>query len=321
MSTLPPASLAVGGPLLAHEASTSSGPGSARPGSMIRARRLKLQIFRITVFMVLGAFFLVPIGAMFEFSTRGQNVSSPRTLDAWNAIVHVPELVQAVGASLQLAAITSIAMLVLLLPTMVWVRLRLPNLNRIIEFISLLPLTVPAIALVVGMVPEYRWIRINVSDSILILSFAYLILVLPYTYRTLDAGLAAIDLKTLTEAARSLGAGWATVMLRVVVPNMSSAILNACLLSVALVLGEFTFANLLNFENLQVAILYVGLVSATTSIATAVASLLFAFALLMILSFVGRPRDRVARAEETVMPGPLSPSLTDPPRFRRGGSL
>lgn len=288
---------------------------------MIRARRLKLQIFRITVFMVLGAFFLVPIGAMFEFSTRGQNVSSPRNLDAWNAIVHVPELVQAVGASLQLAAITSIAMLVLLLPTMVWVRLRLPNLNRIIEFISLLPLTVPAIALVVGMVPEYRWIRINVSDSILILSFAYLILVLPYTYRTLDAGLAAIDLKTLTEAARSLGAGWATVMLRVVVPNMSSAILNACLLSVALVLGEFTFANLLNFENLQVAILYVGLVSATTSIATALASLLFAFALLMILSFVGRPRDRVARAEETVIPGPLSPSLTDPPRFRRGGSL
>jgi putative spermidine/putrescine transport system permease protein len=288
---------------------------------MIRARRLKLQIFRITVFMVLGAFFLVPIGAMFEFSTRGQDVSSPRTLDAWNAIVHVPELVQAVGASLQLAAITSIAMLILLLPTMVWVRLRLPNLNRIIEFISLLPLTVPAIALVVGMVPEYRWIRINVSDSILILSFAYLILVLPYTYRTLDAGLAAIDLKTLTEAARSLGAGWVTVMLRVVVPNMSSAILNACLLSVALVLGEFTFANLLNFENLQVAILYVGLVSATTSIATAVASLLFAFALLMILSFVGRPRDRVARAEETVIPGPLSPSLTDPPRFRRGGSL
>jgi putative spermidine/putrescine transport system permease protein len=64
------------------------------------------------------------------------------------------------------------------------------------------------------------------------------------------------------------------------------------------VLGEFTCANLRNFENLQVAILYVGLVSATTSIATAVASLLFAFGLLMVLSFVGRPRDRVARAEE-----------------------
>jgi putative spermidine/putrescine transport system permease protein len=267
---------------------------------MSRSRRLKLQIFRITVFLVMGVFFLLPIGSMLEFSTRGNSTNAPRTLEAWTAMAKVPELGQAISASLQLAAITAIAMLILLMPTMVWVRLRLPSLSRIIEFICLLPLTVPAIALVVGIVPLYRWIGINVSDSILTLSFAYLVLVLPYTYRTLDAGLAAIDLKTLTEAARSLGAGWTTVMLRVVVPNMSSALLNASLLAVALVLGEFTFANLLNFENLQVAILFVSLTSAGISVAVAVASLLFAFVLLMVLSFVGRPRSREARAEETI---------------------
>ncbi len=265
---------------------------------MSRARRLKLSVFRVVVFLVMAAFFLVPIGAMFEFSTRGNSLAAPRTLDAWKDILRVPDLVQAITASLELAAITSVAMLVLLVPTMVWVRLRLPSLNRIIEFICLLPLTVPAIALVVGMVPLYRWIKINVSDSILMLAFAYLVLVLPYTYRTLDAGLASIDLKTLTEAARSLGAGWGTVMLRVVVPNISTAILTACLLSVARGLVVFTFANLLFYENMQVAILYESFVSAGTSIAVAVASLLFAFVLLMILSFVGRPRERVARAEE-----------------------
>jgi putative spermidine/putrescine transport system permease protein len=269
-----------------------------------KARRLKLQIFRMAVFLVVGAFFLVPLFAMFEFSTRGSTPTSPRTLDAWFQIIKIPELAKAITASLELAAITSIAMLVLILPTMVWVRLRLPTLNRVVEFVCLLPLVVPAIALVVGMVPLYRWISINVSDSILTLSFAYLILVLPYTYRTLDAGLASIDLKTLTEAARSLGAGWGTVMVQVVVPNMSSAILNACLLSVALVLGEFTFANLLQFENLQVAILFVNFVSATTSIAVSVASLLFAFVLLLILSFVGRPRARVAAAEEAIFTAP-----------------
>ena len=274
---------------------------------MSRSRRRKLQVFRTAVFLVMGAFFLVPIGAMFEFSTRGNGVTAPRTLDAWTAIGKVPDLLPAISVSLQLAAITAVSMLVLLLPTMVWVRLRLPGLSRIVEFICLLPLTVPAIALVVGMVPLYRWIGPNLSDSILTLAFAYLILVLPYTYRTLDAGLAAIDLKTLSEAARSLGAGWGTVMLRVVVPNMSSAILNACLLAVALVLGEFTFANLLAFENLQVAIFFVGSVSAGTSIAVAVASLLFAFVLLMILSFVGRPRERVAREEPIGIPGPFGP--------------
>ena len=186
---------------------------------MNRARRFRLGVFRVTVFLVMGAFFLIPIGAMVEFSTRGNSLTAPRTLQTWADIIKVPDLVQAITVSLELAAITSVGMLVLLLPTMVWVRLRLPGLTRIIEFICLLPLTVPAIALVVGMVPLYRWIKINVSDSILMLAFAYLVLVLPYTYRTLDAGLASIDLKTLSEAARSLGAGWGTVMLRVVVPT------------------------------------------------------------------------------------------------------
>jgi putative spermidine/putrescine transport system permease protein len=274
---------------------------------MTRSRRLKLQVFRVAVLLVMGAFFLVPIGAMFEFSTRGNSETAPRTLEAWTNIIKTPDLVDAITASLELAAITSIAMLVLLLPTMVWVRLRLPGLHRVVEFLCLLPLTIPAIALVVGLVPISRWMRINMSDSILMLSFLYLILVLPYSYRALDAGLATIDIKTLSEAARSLGAGWWTVMLRVIVPNMSSALLNASVLSVAVVLGEYTFANLLNYENLQVAIAYVGLVSAGTSVAVAVASLLFAFALLMLLSFVGRSRERVARAGKTLAPVQLVP--------------
>lgn len=257
---------------------------------MMRSRRLKLQAFRWFVFVVLGAFFLVPIYAMLEFSTRGIGDNAPRTLEAWANIASTPDLAAAILASLELAAITSVMMLVLLLPTMVWVRLRLKRINRVIEFICLMPLTVPAIALVVGIRPIYIWISLNVTDSILALAFAYLILVLPYAYRALDAGLAAIDLKTLTEAARSLGAGWGTVMWRIVVPNMPTAILNASLLSVSLVLGEYTFANLMNYENLQVAVAYESLVDPGTSVAIAVASLLFAFVLLMILSVVGRLR-------------------------------
>ena len=256
----------------------------------MKARRFKLQIFRVVVFLLMGAFFLVPIGAMIEFSTRGNSVNSPRTLESWAQIGTTPGLSDAIVASLELAVITSILMLAILLPTMVWVRLRLPQLNRAVEFICLMPLTVPAIALVVGIRPLYNWISINISDSILVLSFAYVILVMPYAYRSLDAGLAAIDLKTLSEAARSLGSGWGTIMVRIVVPNMRTAILNAALLSVALVLGEYTFANIMNYENLQVAIAYVSLVSAGTSIAVAVAALVFAFALLMVISLVGRRR-------------------------------
>jgi putative spermidine/putrescine transport system permease protein len=252
-----------------------------------------VAIFRGVVFVLAAIFFLVPIAAMFEFSTRGVGVTAPRTLSNWTSIFQSPDLVGAITASIFLALITSVGMLVLLVPTMIWVRLRVPRLNRLVEFLCLLPLTIPAIVLVTGLVPIYRWISINVIDSIFTLAFAYLILVLPYTYRTLYTGLAAIDVKTLSEAARSLGGGWGDVIIRVIVPNMWGAILNACLLSVAVVLGEFTIANLLNYVNLQVAIALLGRANAGVSIAVAVASLLFVFVLLVLLSFVGRPRRNV----------------------------
>ncbi len=268
-----------------------------------QTRRIKLEAFRAVVFVAAGIFFLVPIGAMFEFSTRGAG-DQPRTLAAWQSIGTYPDLVAAIIASLELAAITTVAMLVLLVPTMVWVRLKLPRLRRIVEFICLLPLTIPAIVLVVGLFPLYNWMGNNFSDSILTLAFAYLVLVLPYSYRALDVGLAAIDVKTLSEAARSLGASWLTVMWRVIVPNISGAILNAAFLSVALVLGEYTLANNLLYNNLQVEIAMLGRANAGVSIAVAVASLLFAFAVLIAISFVGRSR-RVRKEAITGLTGPL----------------
>jgi len=266
-----------------------------------RSRRAKLQAFRVVIFVLAGIFFLGPIWSMFEFSTRGNGDNAARTLDAWKSIGTYPDLVAGIVASLQLAAITSIGILVVLVPTMVWVRLRLPGLRRAIESISLLPLTIPAIVLVVGFSPMYQWMNINLSDSILTLSFAYAILVLPYAYRALDAGLAAIDVKTLSEAARSLGAGWFTVMWRVIVPNIASALLNAALLSVALVLGEYTIANNLLYPNLQVEIVSLGRTNAGVSIAVAVASLLFAFVLLVALSFVGGRRRQSPKATERLV--------------------
>ena len=104
---------------------------------------------------------------MVEFATRGVGISSPRTLSAFTSIGSDPELVDAITASLELAVITSVGMLALLLPTMIWIRLRLPRMVRPVELVCLTPLTIPAIVLVVGFAPIYRWIEINVSDSIL----------------------------------------------------------------------------------------------------------------------------------------------------------
>jgi putative spermidine/putrescine transport system permease protein len=285
--------------------------------SLYRSRRIKLQLFRGVTFLLAAVFFLVPIIAMLEFSTRG--IHGERTLEYWRSIFSYPDLVDfnfgpaptaAIDASLELALVTSLAMLVLLVPTMVWVRLKLRRLSRILEFICLLPLTIPAIVLVVGLAPLYNhWLSTYVSDSILTLALAYVVLVLPYCYRALDAGLGAIDVKTLSEAARSLGASWFSVMWRIIVPNISNAILNATLLSVALVLGEYTIANNLLYNNLQVELVHLARANAGVSIAIAVASLLFAFVLLIAISLVGgRPRRMRSEAVTNFGTGPVQGS-------------
>jgi putative spermidine/putrescine transport system permease protein len=194
--------------------------------------------------------------------------------------------------------ITSVVMLALLVPTMIWVRLRVPRIARVVEFLCLLPLTIPAIVLVVGLAPIYRHIRISVSLSALMLFGVYVVLALPYAYRAIATGLDTIDARTLAEAARSLGASWFTVMARVIVPNLWQAILNATLLTVALVLGEFTVASLLLYTNLQVALYDIsrGSLNAGVLFSTSSAALLFAFVLLLILSYVGRRRSRTRRA-------------------------
>jgi putative spermidine/putrescine transport system permease protein len=270
-------------------ARVASGPGRG----LRAARARRLRVFRVVVLLLASAFFLLPFLAMVEFSSRGTAAGS-RSLDAWRRIVSEPELTGAIVASLELSVVTSIAALLLMLPTMIWVRLRVPWLSRTVEFLCLLPLTIPAIVLVVGLVPIYAWVTYlspaALKGSPLALSFAYIVLVLPYVYRALDSGLRAIDVQTLSEAARSLGAGWTTVIFRVIGPNMSAAILNAAVLCVALVMGEFTVASLLNFVNLQYAINNLGQSDAVLAVAVAVAFQLFVVALLLGLSFVGRRR-------------------------------
>jgi putative spermidine/putrescine transport system permease protein len=157
-----------------------------------------------------------------------------------------------------------------------------------VEFLCLLPLTVPPLVIVVGISNVYAWVSYLLGDSALTLTFAYVVLVLPYAYRALDVALAAIDVGTLSEAARSLGAGWFTVITRIVVPNIWSGVMGAAFISVALVLGEFVFSSLLHFDTLPVEIALLGKSASHTSVAASLASILFTAALLLSLTFVGR---------------------------------
>lgn len=236
----------------------------------------------------------VPIVALLEFSVRFP-LTGAVDLDAWRKIASgrtseyqtLDPLWTGLTNSLVMCAITVTLMLALLLPTMVWVQLRAPRLGRALELVCLLPLTIPAVVLVVGLAPVYRVISTRLLDSSTIwLSFAYVILVLPFAYRALAAGLRAIDLVTLSEAARTFGAGWWVVLVRVVAPNIRSAIVSACFLSVAVVLGEFTLARILARDNLQTALFQINLSDSQVAAAMAFLALVGTTVLLVVVDLL-----------------------------------
>ncbi len=95
------------------------------------------------------------------------------------------------------------------------------------------------------MIKIYRRPPLLLTPSPALLVAGYVALALPYLYRSIDAGLRAIDIKTLTEAAQSLGASPATVLFRVIAPNLRVALLSGAFLTFATVIGEYTLASLL----------------------------------------------------------------------------
>ena len=117
------------------------------------AVRRRQTVLRWLVIMAALVLFFLPLLGAFEFTTQGPG-GTGRSADTWRRLfdidaisVEYPVLRRGFLASVGLAVITVVLMLALLVPTMTWVRLRLPGLSRTVEFICLLPLTVPAIVL------------------------------------------------------------------------------------------------------------------------------------------------------------------------------
>jgi putative spermidine/putrescine transport system permease protein len=118
------------------------------------------------------------------------------------------------------------------------------------------------------------------------------VLAMPLMYRAIDTGLRAIDLHTLVDASRSLGANWPTTLWRVVLPNVQTAVLGGMFLTIALVLGEVVIANQLDQSTLTFPLQMIQFASQDNapgiSVAMTLTALLFTFLLLFMLSFVAR---------------------------------
>ncbi|RJG44019.1 ABC transporter permease [Mesorhizobium sp. DCY119] len=200
-------------------------------------------------FIVGAAYFFIPLIATLEFSLRMRR--GEYSFDAYRVVLGDIRFQETFGYSVIIACFTIILGVVLVVPTAYWIRLRMPHLRPVVEFITLLPLIIPAIVIVFGYIRMYGSnspipFLGSTRGTDLLLIIGYATLALPYMYRAVDTGLRTIDVRTLTEAAQVHGAGWTTIIARIILPNVLIAVLSGAFLTFAIVIGEFTMASLLN---------------------------------------------------------------------------
>jgi len=240
-----------------------------------------------------AAYFVIPLVATLEFSLRMRR--GEYSLDAYRVVFADPRFRESFLYSTALALLTILIGVLLVVPTAYWIRLRLPRLRPLVEFVTLLPLVIPAIVIVFGYLRLYNsssWLPFTASTRAtdLLLAFAYTTLALPYMYRAVDTALGAVDVRTLTEAAESLGAGRATILLRVILPNVRSGVLSGAFLTFAIVIGEFTIASLLNRPAFGPYLQLVGANRAYEPAALAVIAFVVTWAAMGLINVFGRPR-------------------------------
>jgi len=252
----------------------------ARPPRRSRTRkRESFPVWRWVILVLAGVYFLIPLIAAFRFAG----------ISAFGSVISQPGFTSALGLSARLAVIATVITIALMLPTAVYVHLRLPKLRRLLEGITILPIVIPPVVLIVGVLqiaPGF------LKSTPYLLALEYVVLAMPFAYRAIDAGLRALDLKTITEAASSLGAGWSTTLLRVILPNLSTALLSATVLTVALVLGEFTMASLDLYQTFPVWIYVNSQSSGQVSVAASLLALIVTWLVLMVITMIGTRRSR-----------------------------
>ncbi|MFB8002653.1 ABC transporter permease [Nocardia sp. NPDC056000] len=257
--------------------------------------------WRWIVLGLAGLYFIGPFAVAFWFTIHDKNGVSFR---AYGHILSAGGLTDALGTSLALGLIAVVITLVLMVPTMLLVHLRLPAARPLVELLSLLPLVIPPVALVVGVRSVLSWG--NNSDYVevtqvftalqrqplsLILALVYVVIALPFTFRALDAGIRGSRIDVLVEAAQNLGAGWFTVLWRVVLPALRTSILNAAFLTFALVMGEYTIAKILIFRTFPVWLAQSANTDGQLQVALSILSLVLTWlVLLIVVSIAGRSR-------------------------------
>ncbi len=237
--------------------------------------------------MIVGIlYFFLPLLATFLFSLRAK--LGVLSFLAYQNILTDPDFVYFFGSSVIWAVLTIVVGILIFVPTAYIIRLRLPAARTPVEFVTLLPFVIPVIVYTFSLVRTFSTPPLLIIDSPGVLIAAYAVVSMPYMYSAVDTGLRAIDVRTLTEAAQSLGAGWGTILFRIILPNIRVAILSGSFITFAIVMGELIIAQYLVKPAFAPWMAFLIQQKAYEPAALAIISFALTWACMGVIQFIGR---------------------------------
>jgi putative spermidine/putrescine transport system permease protein len=254
-------------------------------------KRPRITLSAVIWLLLAAAYFIIPLFATLLISLKSTQTGKCCTAHNYGWVLHNGDFWHTLRLSALLALETIVISLVIFIPTIYLVHLKLPRLRPVLAFLALIPFIVPPIVMVVGLLRTFKgtpdWFYQKPWGF---LAASYVILSFPYMFFSLDAGFRSIDVHTLTEASQSLGAKWPTTLFRVILPNIRSAALAASFLTLAIVMGEFTIANLAAFHTFPIFIQFVSESQGFPAGALTLMSFGITWAAMLSLLLVGRKR-------------------------------
>ncbi|MGQ9834238.1 MAG: ABC transporter permease [Candidatus Villigracilaceae bacterium] len=235
-------------------------------------------------------YFFLPMYGTLDFSLRMKR--GEISLLAYEIVFADPRFWDSFRYSTIMALITIIISVLVFVPTVYWMYLKVPQARPLVEIITILPFIIPAIVYVFGLIrtfsrPPLQLTLSPITTDMLIVT-GYVVISMPYMFRAVDVGMRAIDVRSLTEAAQSLGSNWFQVLAHVIVPNLRIAILSGALICFATVMGELILASFLVRPALGPYMQLLGLTKAYEPAALAIISYALTWFSLGLIQLVSR---------------------------------
>lgn len=199
-------------------------------------------------------YLFLPVAAtlIYSFATKWDSTVFPEgyTLYCYKTLFSDNRFIMSLLRTINVSVITSVVTVIILVPCIYLAVVYYKPLEKMFNFITILPFVMPGVILAVGLIQLYT----SITGTIWILLGSYFVIILPYMYQSIRNSFRAINALSLTEAALVLGCTEFKAFFKVILPNVLKGVISSVLLSISILFGEFVLVNLLvgsNYETVQ----------------------------------------------------------------------